>query len=89
MASTSGEVGRGTFFLMSYAAGLALPFFLSALTIDSFFQFSEKLRRYIKAIHVIGGILLILVGALLITDYMTFLNAYVLRFTPAWLLQRL
>jgi hypothetical protein len=25
----------------------------------------------------------------LITDYMTFLNAYVLRFTPNWLLQRL
>jgi cytochrome c-type biogenesis protein len=74
---------------MSYAAGLAVPFFLSALTIDSFFQFSEKLRRYIQVIHVVGGVLLIIVGALLITDYMTFLNAYVLRFTPSWLLQRL
>jgi len=74
---------------MSYAAGLALPFFLSALTIDSFFQFSHKLRRYIYAIHAIGGVLLMLVGVLLITDYMTYLNAYVLRFTPTWLLQRL
>jgi cytochrome c-type biogenesis protein len=74
---------------MSYAAGLALPFFLSALAIDSFFQFSQKLRRYVQAIHVVGGILLIVVGVLLITDYMTYLNAYVLRFTPSWLLQRL
>jgi len=89
LASTAGEIGRGTFLLMSYAAGLAVPFFLSALAIDSFFQFSQKLRRYIQAIHVIGGILLIVVGILLITDYMTYLNAYVLRFTPAWLLQRL
>jgi hypothetical protein len=32
---------------------------------------------------------LIIVGILLITDYMTLLNAYVLRFTPEWLLQRL
>jgi cytochrome c-type biogenesis protein len=74
---------------MSYAAGLGLPFFLSALAINSFFQFSQKLRHYIQAIHVVGGILLIIVGILLITDYMTFLNAYVLRFTPTWLLQRL
>ena len=89
LASTAGEVGRGTFLLMSYAAGLALPFFLSALAINSFFQFSQSLRRYIQVIHVIAGVLLIIVGVLLITDYMTFLNIYVLRFTPNWLLQKL
>ena len=88
LASTAGET-RGTFLLMSYAAGLALPFFLSALAINSFFQFSQSLRRYIQAIHIIGGVLLIIVGILLITDYMTFLNIYVLRFTPNWLLQKL
>ena len=89
LASTEGEVGRGIFLLTGYAAGLALPFFLSALAINSFLQFAQKLRRYIQAIHVIGGVLLIIVGILLITDYMTFLNVYVLRFTPNWLLQRL
>jgi len=89
LAGTSGEVGRGTLLLTTYAAGLALPFFLSALAINSFFQFSQRLRRYIQAIHVMGGILLIIVGILLLTDYMTFLNAYVLRFTPDWLLKRL
>ena len=89
LASTSGEVSRGTFLLSSYAAGLALPFFLSALAINSFLQFSQRMRRYIKAIHVTGGILLIIAGILLITDYMTLLNAYALRFTPHWLLQRL
>ena len=89
LASTSGEVSRGTFLLSSYAAGLALPFFLSALAINSFLRFSQRMRRYIKAIHVAGGILLIIAGILLITDYMTLLNAYALRFTPQWLLQRL
>jgi len=89
LAGTSGEVGRGTLLLTTYAAGLALPFFLSALAVNSFFQFSQRLRRYIQAIHVMGGILLIIVGILLLTDYMTFLNAYVLRFTPDWLLKRL
>ncbi len=89
LAGASAEVGRGIFLLSSYAAGLALPFFLSALAVNSFFQFSQKFRRYIHAVHVMGGVLLIIVGVLLITDYMTFLNAYVLRFTPDWLLKKL
>ena len=89
LAGASGEVGRGILLLSSYAAGLAAPFFLSALAVNSFLQFSQRFRRYIHAVHVMGGVLLIIVGILLITDYMTFLNAYVLRFTPDWLLQRL
>jgi cytochrome c-type biogenesis protein len=89
LASTEGEVGRGIFLLTGYAAGLAVPFFLSALAINSFLLFAQKLRHYIQAIHAIGGVLLIIVGILLITDYMSFLNVYVLRFTPNWLLNRL
>ena len=89
LAGASGEVGRGIFLLSSYAAGLGVPFFLSAMAVNSFLQFSQRFRRYIHAVHVLGGVLLIIAGILLITDYMTFLNAYVLRFTPDWLLQRL
>lgn len=89
LAGTAGEVGRGTLLLTSYAAGLALPFFLSALAINSFFQFSQKIRTYVQAIHALGGVLLIIVGILLIGDYMTVLNGYALRFTPKWLLERL
>ena len=89
LASTAGEVRHGILLLSSYAAGLALPFFLSALAINSFLQFSRRLQRHIQTIHIVGGLLLIIVGILLLTDYMTLLNSYALRFTPQWLLQRL
>ena len=89
LAGTSGEIGRGTMLLSSYAAGLGLPFFLSALTINSFLQFSQSFRRYVQAFHVTGGLLLVIVGLLLVTDYMTVLNIYALRFTPDWLLKKL
>ena len=89
LAGTSGEIGRGTLLLSTYAAGLGLPFFLSALAINSFMQFSQSFRRYIHAVHMTGGILLVIVGLLLITDYMTMLNIYALRFTPDWLLKKL
>ena len=89
IAGTSADVGRGILLLAMYASGLALPFFLSAMAINSFFQFSQAFRRYIQAFHVLGGILLVVVGLLLVTDYMTYLNVYVLRFTPNWLIKML
>jgi cytochrome c-type biogenesis protein len=89
LAATSGALDRGIFLLGAYAAGLALPFFLSALAVDSFFQFSQAFRRYVRVVHVAGGVLLVVVGLLLVTDTMTVLNIYAIRLTPDWLLKRL
>jgi cytochrome c-type biogenesis protein len=89
LAATSSEIGTGIFYLATYAAGLAVPFFVSAVAVNSFFEFSQKFRRYLQAVHITAGILLIIVGILLITDYMTLLNIYAIRFTPEWLIKRL
>ena len=89
LAGTSAEIERGILLLSMYAAGLALPFILSAMAVDSFFQFSQVFRRYIKAVHVVAGVLLVIVGTLLLTDYMTILNTYFISLTPDWLFQRL
>ncbi len=89
LAGTSAEVDRGMLLLATYAAGLGLPFFLSALAMNSFFQFSQSFRRYIRAVHVTAGILLLVVGVLILTDYLTILNAYAISLTPEWLFDRL
>ena len=89
LAGTSAEIKRGIFLLASYAAGLALPFFLSAIALNSFFQFFAAFRRHVHLVHRVAGILLVVVGILLITDYMTLLNTYAIRFTPEWLIKRL
>jgi cytochrome c-type biogenesis protein len=89
LAGTTAEIQRGVTLLAAYAAGLAAPFFLSALAVNSFFQFSQAFRRYVRAIHVAGGALLVVVGILLMTDYMTLLNSYAIRLTPDWLIKKL
>jgi cytochrome c-type biogenesis protein len=89
LAGTSAEIEKGVFLLTAYAAGLAVPFFLSAVAVNSFFQFSQIFRRYIQAVHVTGGVLLVVVGILLLTDYFALLNIYFLRLTPEWLFKRL
>lgn len=88
-AATSSRLSEGVFLLSSYAAGLAVPFFLSALAVNSFFQFSQRFRRYLRFVHVAAGILLVIVGILLVTDYFTLLNVYAIRLTPKWLYERL
>ncbi|NIO09617.1 MAG: cytochrome c biogenesis protein CcdA [Deltaproteobacteria bacterium] len=89
LAGTAAEVDRGMFLLATYAAGLGLPFFLSALAMNSFFQFSQAFRRYIRVVHVTAGVLLLIVGVLILTDYLTLLNAYAISLTPEWLFNRL
>ncbi len=89
LASTQETIRAGVVMLIAYSAGLAIPFFLSALAVNSFFTFSRTFRRYIQVVHVAGGVILIAVGLLLITNYFTVLNAYALRLTPKWLIQYL
>lgn len=89
LAGTSAEIGRGIFLLSTYAAGLAVPFLLSALAVNSSFGFFESFRRYVRLVHVGAGVLLVIVGVLLITDYITLLNIYAISLTPEWLLRRL
>ena len=80
---------NGVLLLGSYAAGLAVPFFLSAVAVDWFFLFSRRFRRYVHYVHIVAGVMLIVIGALLVTDYFSLLNIYVIRLTPKWLLERL
>ncbi len=89
LAGAAGEVHRGVLLLSAYAAGLALPFLLSALAMNRFIRVSRAVGPWLPAIHVCAGLLLVAVGFLLLTDNMTALNAYALRLTPAWLITRL
>jgi cytochrome c-type biogenesis protein len=75
--------------LGAYSVGLGIPFLLSAVAINSFFHFFSKFKGYIELVHIGGGLLLILVGILIFTGYLTVLNSIAIQFTPAWLWERL
>jgi cytochrome c-type biogenesis protein len=75
----------GVAMLIAYSLGMALPFLLGSLAINAFFRFFKFFRKYLHIVHLAAGILLIIVGVLLLTDYMTTLNSYAASFTPKWL----
>ena len=67
MASTQGQVLGGVLMLACYSAGLALPFIVSALLIDSLKSAFDFIKRHYKVINTVSGCLLILVGILMAT----------------------
>jgi cytochrome c-type biogenesis protein len=73
IAMTTDTLGRGMALLSFYSLGLGIPFILSAIAISAFLSSFSKLRRYFKAIKIVSGIILIIMGLLLITDKMTML----------------
>jgi cytochrome c biogenesis protein CcdA len=74
MAATSETVSRGVFMLAVYSAGLAIPFLLTALGINQFMGFYQRFRRYLHAVEVGSGILLLAVGCLIFVNRLTLLS---------------
>lgn len=76
-ASTAETMGKGIAFLAAYSLGLGIPFILSAIAINRFFNFFNGIKKYMRTISIISGIFLIIIGVLLYTNYMTILAQYV------------
>jgi cytochrome c-type biogenesis protein len=86
-AAQQSTVAQGILLLTAYSAGLGVPFLAAALAINGFFSASSSLRRHMKAVEVVSGVLLIGVGVLLMTDQLSVLARYLSRVFPA--LQRI
>ena len=74
MAATSETVSRGVFMLAVYSAGLAIPFLITALGINQFLGFYQRFRRYLHAVEVGSGVLLLVVGCLIFDNRLTLLS---------------
>jgi cytochrome c-type biogenesis protein len=76
-------VTQGVVLLSAYSAGLGIPFMLSALAVNWFFKASGGLRKWMHAVEVVSGALLIGVGLLLVTDRLTLIAQWMTRVFPA------
>jgi cytochrome c-type biogenesis protein len=72
--------GRGVWLLLTYSMGLAIPFFLAALAMHQFLVFFRRFKRHIRMFEIFTGILMVLVGVLIFTNYLTVLS----RYTSGW-----
>ncbi len=89
LAGTAETVSTGIALLSAYSAGLALPFFLSSLALGAFLVAFRRFRPWIPVVERTAGVLLVVVGLLVLTNYFIVLNSYAISLTPEWLLKRL
>lgn len=85
LAAASDTIARGVLLLAVYSAGLAVPFLLTALGIGQFMRFYQGFRKYLHAVELFSGALLLFVGVLVFFNRLTwlvtklsFLNSFVL-----------
>ncbi len=76
---------EGTALLLMYSAGLGVPFLLTAYALDTMVMRLKGFNKYLHAIEMISGVILIVVGVMLLTDRFQILNAYFYSLTPEFI----
>lgn len=72
LAGSSGSSSQGGLLLGVYALGFAVPFLLTAQLLPLW----RNLKKYVGVIEKVGGVLLILVGIVLLANWVTQLSPY-------------
>jgi cytochrome c-type biogenesis protein len=89
LAATSSDVSRGMLLLGVYSAGLALPFLIAAVAVESFLGWFQRFRKFLPWVMRLSGGMLIFVGVLLLTGEFTRLAGWLQGLTPAFLREQL
>jgi cytochrome c-type biogenesis protein len=74
LAAASNTVTRGILLLAVYSAGLAVPFLLTALLFSQFLRFYKSFRKYLHAVELFSGALLLFIGGLIFFNRLTWLT---------------
>ncbi len=70
LAGTKTSITEGAKLLSAYSLGIAVPFFLTALLINTFVAHLNKIKRFISMVNIISGAFLVAVGILIMTNYL-------------------
>jgi cytochrome c-type biogenesis protein len=88
-SGSSADMSRGMTLLFGYSMGLAVPFFIAALMIGRFMEWFRRFRPAMVWMSRIGGLLLVIIGLLLVTNYFTILATYLQALTPEFIRSRI
>lgn len=80
LAATSATVGQGALLLVAYSLGLGVPFVLSAFALDRARGWLRKLNARARLVETASGVMLVIMGLLVFTNFMSIMSAYWYRF---------
>ena len=82
MSASEGDVTRGTMLLGVYAVGLGVPFLLAAVFVQRSMALMDRLKRHMRLVERVMGLLLLGVGIALVTGAFTAFSWWLLESFP-------
>jgi cytochrome c-type biogenesis protein len=82
LASIEETLSRAILLLSFYSLGLAIPFVLSGYLIQRFLLFSKNFKKNINIISKTGGVILLITGALILTNQLQAIGFYIIKIFP-------
>ena len=76
LAATSGTAVQGGLLLVAYTIGLGLPFLLIAAVYDRAPGLLRPLVRHGRAMSLVGGLLVVLIGVAMVFDWLSLMPRY-------------
>ena len=80
-ASQSDTIGQGALMLVAFSLGLGLPLFLVSLVLESSLSLIKKIGKYLPVIHFICGLFLVVIGLLMLSNYLPSLSGWLMDLT--------
>ncbi len=82
LASQQETIKQGILLLSIYSLGLGIPFILTSLSVNFFFKWFSKVRRYLNIVEIVSGVILILLGVLIFTNSLGVISSYLMKLFP-------
>ena len=82
LASTEETIFKAIILLSFYSLGLAIPFILSGYLMQRFLMFSKNFKKNVNLVTKGGGVILLITGALILTNQLQILGYYILNYLP-------
>ncbi|MBI5970913.1 MAG: sulfite exporter TauE/SafE family protein [Deltaproteobacteria bacterium] len=83
VAATSPNPWSGTMLFVAYSLGLAIPFFLTSLGINTFLRHFNRLKKHMRIVSVVTGLFLIVTGVLIFTNSLAMIAGYINNLMPS------
>jgi len=80
LALTTQTLLEAALLLTVFSIGLAIPFIIIAALFGSATVYIKKITKYLNIVSFVGGIFLLFIGILLVTDSLVLWNAYAYKF---------
>ena len=75
-AGTLEKVNQGVFLLLIYSLGLGVPFLVTAIGINQFWRFFNRIKKYMRFLEVSSGAVMVILGFMIFTNKLVLIPAY-------------